>query len=521
MMRSLGLDTLEVLDARLGHEGEVIGSGHYPGRAGGRDPALLAEARGAEEAPWLAHVRVREAGEARDVEAVLTACEVRRRDVRLVVIGGRTLDNAIADLATDVESVAVVLERDGSSWPDAPVVHEFVSASGAPAARLVALVDDSSFAAQLTELDRGFWGGGAVGVLLATIFGLFLALSVSKPFSELEAAAARVGSGDLESTIGVRSNNEVGRALKAFNRMTHDLKSTREKLLRAERIAAWRDIARRIAHEVKNPLSPIQVAIETMQKTYRKKHPDFDEIFEESTAMILDEVQKLSRLVTEFSDFARMPSPKKQPVDVGELVRHTESLYRGQPSVVLEVELTEPLPIVGGDRDQLSEVMTNLVKNAIEAARAKHVDLGHVDLGHVDLGHVDLGHVDLGHVDLGHVDLGHADLDPTGSPGARVRIVARSVPGGAEVRIHDNGPGIAPENRARVFEPYFTTKAEGTGLGLSIVHRIVTDHRGTIRVDASPLGGAEFIVFLSEEGPRVAATASHTDAAVLPLTRRR
>jgi two-component system nitrogen regulation sensor histidine kinase NtrY len=480
MMHGSDLDVLEILGARGEREGIVIASAQYPGRSGARDRALFAKARRAGGMPFVTEIRTREGGEAHEIGALLSACEVASGNARVLVIGGRALERVTDDLATDIESITVVLRPADSADDGATAFYTFNDDHGEPEARLFAIVDRSSLAAQLQDLDRGFYIGGGVAVLLAVIFGVALALALSRPLVELEKAAERVGSGDLDSTIGVRSNNEVGRALRAFNQMTTDLKTTRAKLLRAERIAAWRDIARRIAHEVKNPLSPIQVAIETMQKTYRKKHPDFEEIFEESTAMILDEVQKLTRLVTEFSNFARMPSPRRQPVDVGELLRHTEALYRGHQGVELEARIDGGLPIIAGDRDQLSEVMTNLVKNAIEAARSKHPD-----------------------------------------GGGRVLIVARPVEGGVEIHVEDNGSGVPEEQRARVFEPYFTTKTEGTGLGLSIVQRIVTDHEGDIEVLASSIGGADFSLFLSEHGPKISATASQTDAAALPLIRKR
>jgi signal transduction histidine kinase len=480
MMHGSDLDVLEILGERGEREAMVIASAQYSGRSGARDRALLAKARRAAGQPFVAEIRTREGGEAHEITALLSACEVGSGSARVLVIGGRTLDRVTEDLASDIGSISVALRPADAPADGATAFYTFNDDHGEPHSRLFAVVDQSALAAQLRDLDRGFYIGGGVAVLLAVIFGVALAISLSRPLTALEEAAARVGSGDLDSTIGVRSNNEVGRALRAFNQMTTDLKTTRAKLLRAERIAAWRDIARRIAHEVKNPLSPIQVAIETMQKTYRKKHPDFDEIFEESTAMILDEVQKLTRLVTEFSNFARMPSPRRQPVDVGELVRHTEALYRGHQGVELDAIVEPGLKVIAGDRDQLSEVMTNLVKNAIEAARSKHPD-----------------------------------------GGSKVLIRAKPVEGGVEIHVEDNGSGVPEDQRARVFEPYFTTKTEGTGLGLSIVQRIVTDHEGDIEVRASSLGGADFALFLSEHGPKVSATASQTDATALPLIRKR
>lgn len=339
--------------------------------------------------------------------------------------------------------------------------HDFFTfrhADATPAVRLAVTSTHKNAAPAVAALDEGFFIAGALALAFAVLLGGVLAWSLARPLTDLEAAAARVGSGDFESTLGVHSDNEIGRALRAFNRMTVDLKSSREQLRQAERIAAWRDIARRIAHEVKNPLLPIQVSIETMQKTFRKRHPEFPEIFEESTAMILDEVGKLDRMVTEFSDFARMPAPTKTSVDVVALTQHVEALWRNAAGYSLEVQLDEGVETLRGDRDQLSDVLTNLLKNAVEAA---------------------------------------TEAGLKRAPAVRLAVTAAA--GGVLFAVHDSGRGIPPAERSRIFEPYVTGKSSGTGLGLSIVKRIVTDHGGTISIRDSPLGGAQFEVFLPYE----------------------
>src|SRR5439155_7780892 len=128
-------------------------------------------------------------------------------------------------------------------------------------------------------------------------------------------AAAR---GDLDHRVTVRREDEVGAVASAFNFMMEDLRTAKERLVIAERIAAWQDIARRLAHEIKNPLTPIQMAMDTLQKTWKKRHPSFDEILEESTTTVLQEADRLKHIVTEFSDFARMPKPDFQRIDVND-----------------------------------------------------------------------------------------------------------------------------------------------------------------------------------------------------------
>jgi two-component system, NtrC family, nitrogen regulation sensor histidine kinase NtrY len=355
-------------------------------------------------------------------------------------------------------------------------VYVFEDLEGRPAARIVAAIDDAPLRARIAEIDRRVYLTLGVSLGIAVLLGLLLAVRITSPLRELESAATRVAGGELSTLITAQSGGEVGKALRAFNRMTAELEHAQARLIRAERIAAWRDIARRIAHEIKNPLMPIQTSIETMRKTHARRHPDFDEIFEESTTTILEEVERLKRIVTEFSRFARMPRPQPAELSVVEVTQHVVGLHSsGDVTVTFETE--GEIPRVRADREQLTQVLVNLVQNAADAARAKHPD-----------------------------------------GGGRAHIVISSAGGGVKIEVIDNGIGIPEAERGRVFEPYYTTKAGGTGLGLSIVHRIISDHGGRIDVDEAEDGGAVFEIHLTREGPPQEAEGSMTDGA-LPLVR--
>jgi len=481
IMRSLGTRTLELLTP----DGEVLASAHYPGHAGARDPELAAAALAAGDRPFVRTVRLRDDSRRdappTDERALLVACVAGRGRGQVVVVAGRLLD---APFATDLlgddgpVSLALVAATSVNAMPAAAShrdVITFHDASGTPALRLEAVLDDGPLREQLAELERVVWLTMGTAALVAVLLGVLLALGITRPLARLEAAAERVAAGDLESTVGGSGRGEVGRALAAFDHMTRELATTQRRLLRAERIAAWREIARRIAHEIKNPLLPIQVSIETMRKTYAKRHPDFPEIFEESTVMILEEVKRLEHIVTEFSRFARLPRPRPEPLDVREVMAHLETMHVTN-DVPLHVFAPRELPIVRADREQLTQVLVNLVQNAADAARARHGGGEHT--------------------------------------AARVDVVlAATKDCGVDIRIRDNGPGIpAGEERQRVFEPYYTTKAGGTGLGLAIVHRILSEHLATIEIgDSPPLldndvsgdthGGAEMHVVLTKQGP--------------------
>jgi two-component system, NtrC family, nitrogen regulation sensor histidine kinase NtrY len=251
----------------------------------------------------------------------------------------------------------------------------------------------------------------------------------------------------------VRAKDEIGAVAAAFNFMMEDLKTSKDRLVIAERIAAWQEIARRLAHEIKNPLTPIQMAMDTLRKTWKKQHPDFGEILEESTTTVLQEADRLKHIVSEFSDFARMPKPEFQRIDLNEVVRSAMTLYLDAAPV--EVVLGK-VPELDADKAQIHQIVLNLVENARDAI-SKRSD-------------------------------------------GKITVSTRLGDGAdrAFLIIEDNGPGVPSELKDKVFAPYFTTKHAkgGTGLGLAIVHRIVSDHGGRISITDAKGGGARFTIEL-------------------------
>jgi two-component system nitrogen regulation sensor histidine kinase NtrY len=221
-------------------------------------------------------------------------------------------------------------------------------------------------------------------------------------------------------------------------------------LLEAQRLAAWREVARRVAHEIKNPLTPIQLAAQRLRKKWDERAPDLGEVVADATAVIEREVTGLKSLVDEFSLYARMPSPSPIPVNFGEIVRSVVALYGVHPGVVWDVRIDPDLGAVKVDPDQMRRGLINLIDNAVAAVRGA----------------------------------------------GAIEVVARRFtgPGSLRLDVADRGPGIGTALREKVFTPYFSTKPRGTGLGLAIVQRIVVEHRGSIRVEDNPGGGARFIV---------------------------
>jgi|CXWL01.1.fsa_nt_gi two-component system nitrogen regulation sensor histidine kinase NtrY len=222
-------------------------------------------------------------------------------------------------------------------------------------------------------------------------------------------------------------------------------------LLKAQQLAAWTEAARRIAHEIKNPLTPIRLAAERMLQKYHRGDPDLGPALESGVEIIVREVATLQGMVDEFSRYARMPRPQPRRVDLGRLIEETLPLYRGlKPGVELEAKVGDGLDAVLVDPEQIRRALLNLLDNALEATE----------------------------------------------PPGQVRVEAAATGHRIELAVRDTGRGIPPADKEKLFLPYFSTKARGSGLGLAIVHRIVTDHQGTLRVEDGEAGGTVFTIEL-------------------------
>lgn len=225
------------------------------------------------------------------------------------------------------------------------------------------------------------------------------------------------------------------------------------RLVKAQRMAAWREVARRIAHEIKNPLTPVQLSAQRLRRRYLKQFGDEDKVFDECTQMIITQVDELKNLVNEFSNFARMPSTNPSPCDLNEIIEETLILYQeGHKEIKFTFRKDKTLPIANLDREQIKRVMINLLENAVAASAAA----------------------------------GKIQLETSFNP--ELQIITFSVT--------DQGSGIPAEDKERLFEPYFSTKKSGTGLGLAIVSTIISDHNGYIRVRDNHPSGAKFIIEL-------------------------
>jgi len=272
-----------------------------------------------------------------------------------------------------------------------------------------------------------------------------MARRISGPVRDLTEAAQRIARGELEARVSTTSQDEFLRLVESFNRMAGDLERQRADLERSNRLAAWAEMARQVAHEVKNPLTPIQLSAEHLRRVYADAGLDFGATLASCTETILDQVRKLRGIVTEFSAFARPAVGAAEVIQVADLVAEIVDPYCRvlPPGVVLTTDLGPPeVPPVRGDRRLLERAIVNLLENALKAV-----------------------------ADRGSVSL---------------RVGSRQDPPLVEIEVADTGPGLDNEARARIFEPFFSTKTGGSGLGLALVTKIAEEHGGGASLGGEP-----------------------------------
>ena len=459
---SAGLDILAIAADRGPWRGLLLSSAHLAEAAEDPAPAFVASA---EDRPVGIVYETVDGNPIEQVPALVALRAVRSRETghpTLRIYGGIRLDGPRLEGLAEMSEAHLVLRAPGlgdwrfgkSAQAETPTSLSLPllpdGAASAPqavkanAAQLEIRVGSPRLAKARRLVLR--WAPIIVSgsLLLAVVLGWTLSRRIAQPIRTLSTAAQAVAGGDLTVRVDPKGQDEVGHLMTVFNHMTSELADSRDQLRRAERVAAWQQIARRVAHEIKNPLFPIRMSIETLQKSYDKQHPKLSEIVRESTKTVLEEVHALNRLVTEFSNFARLPAPDKQPIEVTKLFAHVLELYGTDGRVETDLEALAHLPTLNVDRDQMNRVLINLVKNALEAI---------------------------------------------GEGPGRVRLDAElSEPDVVLLMVQDDGPGMTASVQEEIFTPYFTTKPDGTGLGLAIVDRIVAEHGGEVQVRTSPRG---------------------------------
>ncbi|WP_437547852.1 ATP-binding protein [Sorangium sp. So ce367] len=466
--KALRLDELSLVAG----DGSVLGA-EDAARIGARDKRLAELIQAPGGAPRL---RPAKAGGEPSLEV---HCALSRHGVTIGLVGARRIGPVLARIG-EAYHVRLTAAREGELAPrssEAEVVRVLHFAE-IPGLDVVASVPRDPLRQALARLDRAIALTGATVLAIAVAMAVVLARSLSRPLVALARETREVMSGAPRRVEG-RGGREIADLAAAFNATIDELAAMRKRLAATERIAARREVARQIAHEIKNPLAPIRAAVETLRRLRQRDDPAFDDYFAEATSTVLNEVHRIANIVTEFTQFARLPPPNLTPIDLVAVARGVITLHAapasgeatsgagstsgtgatsGAPSPRVEL-VADPIPQVSADRDQLIQVLTNLVQNGLDAASAIRRDP--------------------------RVSVTIGPL-----PNDRVRIVVR-----------DNGPGVAEEMVPRLFEPYATSKEKGTGLGLAIAQRIVFEHGGEITYRKAKKGGAVFEIWLPIAGP--------------------
>jgi nitrogen fixation/metabolism regulation signal transduction histidine kinase len=313
---------------------------------------------------------------------------------------------------------------------------------------------EQAFGATVAQYIRDYLVFVVVLLAVVCLAGLFFARRATQRLARLRDAVQRVGAGDLAVQIGPTGRDELDDVARAFDGMVRELGDARSRLEYLQKVSAWQEVARRLAHEIKNPLTPIQLAVQELAIKYAGQDAGYRRLLDTAVELLKEEITALRRLVDDFSAFAKLPKVEPAPLDLrGFLVE----LPRLHPVWAPHLQVMPPASEVRAvcDRSLFSRVLANLIENAVQAAEGAGKQ-----------------------------------------PQVRLSLHARPARGRAAIVVEDNGPGVPAADRQRIFDPYVTTKPSGTGLGLAIVRKIVIDHGGDISVAAEPsaLGGARFEV---------------------------
>lgn len=521
LAESYQLDFLELLDSR----GMIVSSAQWPAKFGYPDSAFQILSSSAQQPAFLKLEQLQDS----TALGLFTLRTSHDREHPLYVVGGRRLDKTFLSILNVTPEMRVMLyqNRDVSFSPDLLIYPDSSSTDGTrPPEKLRALVEgvrrsnqemtgvvhwssdaegDEVFdAIPLRGLgnDRPLLGilligqsrrtyvelsrrirdaallAGAGGIVLALFLSGWAAARVTRPIEQLADAAQSVAAGNWDTRVQVSGRDEIAQLANSFNQMTTELLAQKERLVQAERVAAWRELARRLAHELKNPLFPLQLTVENLIRSRTQYPEQFEEVFRESSQTLLTELANLKAIIGRFSEFSKMPQPQLQRVNVNEVLRGVVQLFQaqfnvpGKPAIECRLETDESVGPIAADPELLHRAISNLVLNAMDAM----------------------------------------------PQGGTLRLLSRREPQKVIIEVSDTGTGLTPEECGRIFTPYYTSKQHGSGLGLAIVQSVVSDHGGTITVRSQPGKGTAFVIELPERPELLAQRGeTNTQDAVEPV----
>jgi nitrogen fixation/metabolism regulation signal transduction histidine kinase len=275
----------------------------------------------------------------------------------------------------------------------------------------------------------------ALSLLLGIILSATISRQLAKPLEKLALGAKVIGAGNLDYQVSITGNDEFSRLADSFNKMTGEIKDNQRRLLESERLAAWREVARRIAHEIKNPLTPINIQLYRLQEKLQEEQSDISSETLQSLETIRSQIDTLANLAQHFSTFAKEPELKLIRYSIGDIIKESTNIFGSVQNLEIVIDLQNDIPPLNLDPQMMRRALANLIKNSLEASPV----------------------------------------------GAKVEIKAQVSDGHVNLTIRDNGPGFPLEKLDRIDQPYITSKRTGTGLGLVIVKKIIEEHAGHIR----------------------------------------
>lgn len=513
------LDFLEILDGR----GTIVSSAQWPAKFGYPEPAFTSLSSANQDA----FLKLEELQDSTALGFFAARAVRGAGDHSVYIVGGRRLDkNFLSALDLPADTRVLLYQNRGESFsPDLLLDPLVTGSSGDPArpaqkfAPLIEAVrqynqeisgivdwtsergDEEVFHAiplrgvgkdgpllgillignsrrSYVELKRRIRdsallvGGG--GIVLAILLSSWASARVTRPVVQLARAAQDVASGDWNTSVEVEGHDEVAQLAESFNRMTTELLAQKERLVQTERVAAWRELARRLAHELKNPLFPLQLTVENLVRAKSQSQEIFEEIFRESSQTLLAEISNLKVIIGRFSEFSKMPQPQLQRVQVNDVVEAVARLFQAQfqahggNAIRCDIKLDRGVKPIAADPELLHRALSNLVLNAMDAM----------------------------------------------PDGGALALRTRSDDGNVVVEVSDTGSGLTPEECERIFTPYYTSKKHGTGLGLAIVQSVVSDHGGRISVRSQPGKGTMFVIELPNNVEALPPVAPQTEQGV-------
>ncbi|MBL7995547.1 HAMP domain-containing protein [bacterium] len=294
-------------------------------------------------------------------------------------------------------------------------------------------------------------------ICLSIGLSVFFSAVMTRPINKLALGTEQISKGNLDYQINIKPrSDEIGQLMISFNQMVQNIKHEQDRVLYLEKISTWREIAQRLAHEIKNPLTPIQLTIQQIKDSYEGDDPKYRKILEECYEIVDEEIQSLRNLTKEFSEFARMPSMSFKPTQLNQIIQDVVAFYA---NVRFKLLLQQDLPTAELDAEAVKRIMINLVDNSLSATGGK------------------------------------AD--------SQITISTRSSETAIRLIISDNGHGIPKENLVKIFEPHFSTKTSSMGLGLAIVKSIIDEHKGQIEVDSIENLGTTFTIDFRIKAPNL------------------